>query len=143
MNIESEIEILLGIKQVDDLQEGVVPQYLEGRYTRMSAAEELANCVEGNILVQASLLKAMTNDDEEDVRKVALESLSQLNTEVSTIACIIGLYDADSGVRYDAIEGLRWKNLQLAKYFAEKLIKDEDEVVKDYAQGILELNEKE
>ncbi|MCX4025862.1 HEAT repeat domain-containing protein [Endozoicomonas sp. SM1973] len=106
----------------------------------MSAAENLAEYAENNTLVQASLIKALTSDDEEDVRKVALESLSQLTSDISTIACIIGLFDSDSGVRYDALEGLRWKNLELAKFFSAKLVNDEDDAVKNYAQAVLDLD---
>jgi HEAT repeat protein len=140
LDVDKEIDYLIGHKnrQIDQ-NDNVIPEYLIPCYSRLTAIENLVTLNQPDMKVIAALLRTYFLDDEEDVRREALSGLVKLNANVAKIALVAGTYDSDYQVRAMAIEELHNLDQPLAIETAKRLTSDEDEMVRDYALGLLGL----
>lgn len=123
----------------------LVPDYLEQPHARMTAAKELGQLTSPTPLAVGALLRASLVDEEEDVRKEAVDALANLGRKSPSLAIAAvtaltaAIYDHHWLVRYAAIEGLWTLDRSVARDCSLRLRADEQEVVRRYAQQILEL----
>lgn len=140
------IQFLLGIVPWTRTpgQAPLVPEYLEQKYARESAARGLGDVISPELDDLAALLRAIIADSEEDVREQSLVSLVQLANRdpglkpILLVALVAATYDLSSKIRYTAIESLWAADRVAARSVAQRLASDEDQfLVGHYAQQIL------
>ncbi|TGO02129.1 hypothetical protein PN36_30095 [Candidatus Thiomargarita nelsonii] len=140
MDIDREIDYLIGHKERHLTQNNnVIPEYLIPCYSRMAAIANLVASKNATMKVIAALLRVCVLDEEEDVRREALLGLVKINPEIAKVALVAGTYDTDYQVRSTAIEELHRLEPTAAIETAKRLKNDEDEMVRDYALGLLGL----
>jgi HEAT repeat protein len=139
MNVDKEIDYLIGYKTRTLKNDNVIPEYLIPCYSRLAAIANLVALNNQTMKVIAALLRVSVLDDEEDVRREALLGLVKINPEIAKVALVGGTYDADYQVRATAIEELQQIAPNLAMETAKRLKNDEDEMVRDYALELLGL----
>lgn len=140
MNIHEEIESLLkSIEMPLKGQKDIVPSYLENRYNRLGAIENIKQHENIDEFGFAALLKVLASDDEEEVREAALSTICTLTKDDSLkkIAIIISSVDQNDRVLTTALEEANNLDLPFAKEIAKKLVSFPDPMVSEYANGIL------
>ena len=140
MTVQQDIEILLGVdEKPHQLQEGVVPIYLEQRYDRLGAVENIRDSggLDPNAL--AALIRVLVVDDEEEVREAALSALCEMcdDDTLKRTALVLASVDQNERVLTTVLEQANDLDLTFAKSIASRLVNFPDPVVSDYAEGIL------
>jgi len=138
MDVDREIDYLIDHKERHLTQNNnVIPEYLIPCYSRLAAIANLVASKNATMKVIAALLRVCVLDEEEDVRREALLRLVKINSEIAKVALVAGTYDSDYQVR--ATAKLHRLEPTAARETAKRLKNDEDEMVRDYALGLLGL----
>ena len=138
MIVEEEIDYLLGKKnRIIDEKDVSIPKYMQQMYSRIAAVELLADVEELTVEVVAALSRVCITDEEDEVRRAALDALVSINSETLKSVLLISVYDTDFQIRLTALEELRSIDFELSLLVAKILKNDEDDAVREYALGLL------
>ena len=138
MKRDALIRELLGLKRKRRRRRAdPVPAYLVPRYDRLGAALALADSPASDTQTLAALLRAAMIDEEEDVRKAAMEAVLSLNPDVGKVVVVAASYDPDPTLRAAALERLIAVDPPLARAVARRLLKDGDGEVSALARSVV------
>jgi hypothetical protein len=140
MAIQDDLDLLLGVGGKVSKEPGVIPIFLEERYDKIAAIENIREMAICSSSVVAALMHVVATDDEEEVRDAAISTLCEICDEIEhkRNALLIAATDASDRVLTTVLEQASSVDPELAFRIASKLMGHQDRMVSSYAKGIVD-----
>lgn len=140
MAIQDDLDLLLGVGGKVSKESGVIPKFLEERYEKIAAIENIREVAICSSSVVAALMHVLAKDDEEEVREAAISTLCEICGEMEhkRSALLIAANDASDRVLIVVLEQAGSVDPEFAFRMASKLMSHQDKMVSSYAKGMVD-----